>query len=418
MKHSRWSAVGPGLLFAGAAIGGSHLVQSTRAGAGWGFSLLWAVVLILILKYPFFEFAHRYTAATGESLLHGYRRLGAWALVLFMTVAVVSSVINAAAVTLVSASLLGALLGLTWSLPQLSILVLALVALVLAGNRYRTLDRTMKVMISLLGVLTLVGVVVAFAHGPAGDPQAPRPEIWTVAGIAFLLALMGWMPAPLDIAVWSSLWTLAKNRADHRQASVADCRFDFHVGYVVTGVLAIAFVSFGALVMFGTGETFSDSGIAFAGQLTEMYTRTLGEWARWIIATVAFITMFSTTLTVCDGYTRTLVGGWRLLRAGDQWSDTDATAGTPSYLAVLVALMVAAWLIIAVWISGLKTLLDVATIMAFLTAPVVGGLNFVAVSRPPVAVIDRPGRRLNVLAWTGLVFLVGFGLVYVKTNLL
>ena len=48
MTVSRWRAVGPGLLFAGAAIGGSHLVQSTRAGAGWGFGLLWAVVLILI----------------------------------------------------------------------------------------------------------------------------------------------------------------------------------------------------------------------------------------------------------------------------------------------------------------------------------------------------------------------------------
>ena len=415
--HSRWRAVGPGLLFAGAAIGGSHLVQSTRAGAGWGFSLLWAVVLILILKYPFFEFAHRYTAATGESLLHGYRRLGTWALLLFMSVAVISSVINAAAVTLVTASLGGALLGLAWTLPQLSILVLAVVALILAGGRYRTLDCTMKVMITALGVLTLTAVAVAFAHGPAGDPQAPRPEIWTAAGIAFLLALMGWMPAPLDIAVWSSLWTLAKNRADHRQVSVADCRFDFHVGYLVTSVLAVAFVSFGALVMFGTGETFSDSGLAFAGQLTEMYVRALGGWARWIIATVAFITMFSTTLTVCDGYTRTLVGGWRLLRARDQWLRTDAAAGTGSYLVTLVVLMVAAWLIIAQWLSGLKTLLDVATITAFLTAPVVGWLNFAAVRRPPVPEADRPGTRLSWLARAGLVYLGGFGLVFLVTRL-
>jgi Mn2+/Fe2+ NRAMP family transporter len=417
MKHSRWRAVGPGLLFAGAAIGGSHLVQSTRAGAGWGFELLWAVVLILILKYPFFEFAHRYTAATGESLLHGYRRLGGWALGLFMLVAVVSSVINAAAVTLVAASLIGALLGLSWSLPQLSLLVLALVLLILAGNHYQTLDRTMKVMITLLGVLTLLGVGVAFGHGPAGDPTAPRPEIWTAAGIAFLLALMGWMPAPLDIAVWSSLWTLAKNRADHRQASVADCRFDFHVGYVVTGVLAVAFVSFGALVMFGTGQTFSDSGIAFAGQLTQMYVSTLGEWTRWLIATVAFITMFSTTLTVCDGYTRTLVGTWRLLRAGDRWPETDAAAGTASYLGVLLTVMAAAWLIIGTWLAGLKTLLDVATIAAFLTAPVVAWLNFAAVRRPPVAEKDRPGPRLRLLAWAGLIYLVGFGLVFLGTRL-
>ena len=52
-----------------AAIGVSHLVQSTRAGAGYGFDLLWAVVLVMLFKYPFYEFAHRYTVATGESLL-------------------------------------------------------------------------------------------------------------------------------------------------------------------------------------------------------------------------------------------------------------------------------------------------------------------------------------------------------------
>lgn len=416
MTVSRWQAVGPGLLFAGAAIGGSHLVQATRAGAGWGFDLLWAVVLILVLKYPFFEFAHRYTAATGESLLHGYRRLGGWALALFLLVAVVSSVINTAAVTLVAASLLGSLLNLEWSLTRLAVLVLAMVVAILVGGRYRTLDRSMKVMISVLGVLTLVGVAAAVAHGPAGDMGAVRPDIWTATGIAFLLALMGWMPAPLDIAVWSSLWTLAKCNVDHRQTSVDDCRFDFHVGYAVTSVLAVAFVAFGALVMFGTGEDFAPSGLAFAGQLTAMYTRTIGEWTRWIIASVAFITMFSTTLTVCDGYTRTLVGCWRLLRAGEDWEQTDAAAERPSYLGVLLVLMLVGWAIIALWLSGMKTLLDVATITAFLTAPVVGWLNFAAVRRDPVPPAVRPGRRLSWLAWMGLIFLVGFGVVFVVSR--
>lgn len=418
MTGSRWRAVGPGLLFAGAAIGGSHLVQSTRAGAGWGFDLLWAVVLILVLKYPFFEFAHRYTAATDESLLHGYRRLGAWALGLFAVIALVSAVINAAAVTIVAASLLGGLLQVDWPLAELALLVFALVALILIQGSYRTLDRSMKVMITLLGVLTLAGVAVAVRHGPAGDLGAPRPDVWTAAGIAFLLALMGWMPAPLDIAVWSSLWTLAKNRADHRRASLAHCRFDFHLGYVVTGVLALAFVCFGALVMFGTGEVFADSGVGFARQLATMYARTLGEWTRWLIASVAFITMFSTTLTVCDGYARTLVGCWRLLRARDQWADTDAASGRLAYLVVLGALMAAGWGIIAGWLTGLRALLDVATITAFLTAPVVGWLNYRAVRREPVRPADRPGRGLVLLARAGLVFLTGFGLVYLVTRLL
>ena len=68
--------LGPGLLFAGAAIGVSHLVQSTRAGADFGFGLLWALLLVNFFKYPFFQFGPRFTLATGESLLSGYAKLG------------------------------------------------------------------------------------------------------------------------------------------------------------------------------------------------------------------------------------------------------------------------------------------------------------------------------------------------------
>lgn len=37
---AKLSKLGPGLLFAGAAIGVSHLVQSTRAGADFGWGLI------------------------------------------------------------------------------------------------------------------------------------------------------------------------------------------------------------------------------------------------------------------------------------------------------------------------------------------------------------------------------------------
>ena len=76
--------LGPGLLFAGAAVGVSHLVQSTKAGAIYGFGLLLAVIIANILKYPFFEFGTRYAMATGENLIRGYKRQGNWAFILFI----------------------------------------------------------------------------------------------------------------------------------------------------------------------------------------------------------------------------------------------------------------------------------------------------------------------------------------------
>ena len=58
--------LGPGILFASTCVGVSHLVQSTRAGADYGFILLIAIVLANLAKYPFYEFASRYTSATGK----------------------------------------------------------------------------------------------------------------------------------------------------------------------------------------------------------------------------------------------------------------------------------------------------------------------------------------------------------------
>ena len=75
--------LGPGLLFAGAAIGVSHLVQSTRAGADFGFGLVWALILVNLFKYPFFQFGPRYAMATGETLLDGYKKLGKGILVTY-----------------------------------------------------------------------------------------------------------------------------------------------------------------------------------------------------------------------------------------------------------------------------------------------------------------------------------------------
>ena len=55
-KSGILKALGPGLLFAAVSVGVSHVVQSTRAGAGYGFSLMGIIVLALILKYPLFEY--------------------------------------------------------------------------------------------------------------------------------------------------------------------------------------------------------------------------------------------------------------------------------------------------------------------------------------------------------------------------
>ncbi len=400
------NAVGPGILFAGAAIGVSHLVQATRAGAAYGFDLLWAVVLVLIFKYPFFQFAHRYTNATGESLLEGYQRQGRLALAAFIFVVAVSSFITLAAVTIVTAGLAVSLFGLSLPLPLVSLLVLLLMGGILLVGRYRLLDRLMKTMVLVLGLLVLVAVALAFRHGPVGDPTYFHPDIFSTAGLTFLLALMGWMPAPLEIGAWSSLWVLEKNKGQKKPPTMFQAMVDYNLGYATTAILALAFVSFGALVMYGTGTDFSPRAVRFSAQLVEMFTSTLGAWSHWVITVVAFITMFSTTLTVLDGYSRTLSVGIPLA--------VGRSLGRSRFLynLFLFLLMVLSVLIIVFFVTNMKALIDVVTVLAFLTAPLVAILNFRAVQGENMPNEHRPGIGMKVLSWAGIIFLAGFGLVW------
>ncbi|MGB5370838.1 MAG: divalent metal cation transporter, partial [Flavobacteriaceae bacterium] len=64
-------SLGPGLLFASMAIGTSHLVLSTKAGAQYGWIMAIPIILANVFKYPFFEFGVRYTHVTGKTLIVG-----------------------------------------------------------------------------------------------------------------------------------------------------------------------------------------------------------------------------------------------------------------------------------------------------------------------------------------------------------
>ena len=66
--------------------------------------------------------------------------------------------------------------------------------------------------------------------------------------------------------------------------TVKESLFDFNIGYIGTAILSIGFLSLGALVMYGSGESFSSNGTAFAGQLISLFTSNLGTWAYIFIA--------------------------------------------------------------------------------------------------------------------------------------
>ncbi len=404
--------IGPGILFAGAAIGGSHLIQSTRAGANYGLELLPLVLLINILKYPFFEFGHRYTAVTGESLLHGYFKLGKSTVILFLILNIITALVNAAAITIVTAGLTANLFASTLPAAYISVIILIVTLAILFIGHYSFLDSIMKVMIVALTLTTVITVIIAFNIDITSHitKEVTKPDLWSSAGIAFLLALMGWMPAPIEASVWPSLWALERSKQTNYKPKLSEALIDFHIGYIGTTIMALFFVGLGAFVMFGTGETFSNSGIVFSSQLVSLYTKTIGNWSEIIISTIVFITMMSTMLTVFDAYPRTLAGLIELL-SGNVTSKNNNWYWISSLIMAIVSIV-----IIGFFVSGLKTLLDFATILSFLAAPVFAIINYKVVTSSFMPEQFKPKTWLKILSISGIVFLVAFSLLFIVTK--
>lgn len=406
-------SLGPGILLAGAAIGGSHLVQSTKAGALYGFGLVWAVILANIFKYPFFEFSCRYTASTGETVIDGYKRLGRPSFVLFLLIALGSAYINVAAVTVVAAALAGNLLGIELSIFWWTVIVSTICVTLLVLGRYPALDLVIKLVVLALAISTLSAVILAGLHGTRAAAGFQAPGIWNATGIAFLIALMGWMPAPVDVSVWPSLWSVERRRQTGHRPTMREALADFHLGYIGTGFLALAFLGLGALIMFGTGDQPEAGGLAFARQLISLYTGVFGEWSRYIIAIAAFTCMFSTSLTTLDGYTRVIHSTVCL-----GLNRKNAHREDRLFWAVMAMFFGTTLLIVGLWMKSMGALVDFATTMAFLTAPLMAMLNYRIIRSAKVPQAHQPPRWLLILSWMGLVFLFGFALLYIITRFL
>lgn len=393
MSLSKFSKkFGPGLLHAAATIGVGHLVQSTRAGAQFGFELLWAVVVANVLKYPFFKIGPKYTALTGKSLLTGYKKIGNWTLILFFIMTLGTMFTVQSAITIVTGGLLNNFfnLGIDVRLTS-SILLIACTALLIIG-RYNILDNIIKIIIIILTVTTIVTVIYALTGSFNNTASVVEFSFNNKLHIFFLIALIGWMPAPMDIPIWHGLWSMAKNIDQKSRTTLKDSMIDFNVGYITTAILAICFLSLGAIVMHKSGVELSLSATIFAGQLVTLYTSALGDWSYIVISIAAFTTMLSTTLTCLDAFARIL------REAQYVYTDSKSSHGPNLYNFWLIITVIGSIVIFYLFLNNMKSLVDLATTVSFLVAPIYAYLNFRIMTSDEIPKSLRPNH------WTLLLY--------------
>ncbi len=397
---AKLKSLGPGLLYAGAAIGVSHLVQSTRAGAQYGYILIIAIILAHLFKYPFFAIGPRYAQQSGKSLVEGYAKIGQWAVILLLVLSVTTMFTVQAAVTIVTAGLAQKLTGITLPPWQWSAILLVICFLILQVGKFNVLDKLMKVIMIVLSLSTLLAFV--FSFGVEKQITSEGLKIFTLNNdkdLGFLISLVGWMPAPLDIAIWHSIWTITNGV---KSKSENNGNFDFNVGFYGTAILGICFLILGANTLYGTGVQIETSAGKFASQLVDIFTISLGPWSYYIIIVAAFTTMFSTTLTCLDAMPRVM----------DRISMQLKFPKLLNTRFWMIILVFGALLLLATCIESMGQMVQLATTISFLTAPVLAYLSYrlVALEKDRFRIWNSTEKRL---AQVGLVLLLALSILYI-----
>lgn len=408
-------ALGPGLLFASTAIGTSHLVLSTRAGAHHGMIFFWIILGSLLFKYPFYEFGPRYANATGESLLEGYKRQGNWAFMLFMSIIFINMFAITGAIAAVCAGLLNSILGLSnVGVPVLFVAVLVVTALILVIGKFKALDGIIKV----ISVVLLLTVVTAFLAVLFKGPVTPSPDFQATslvegAGLALLISLIGWMPSGMEASTMHSIWVVDKVKNSGYQPTLKEGLFDFNLGYIFTAVLAIMFLIIGAFTVYGTGQQLEGNATEFSNKLLRVFTAHLGQWSYPVIAVAAFGTIYGTLITVWDALARGCARGLRIFKFPKlNEEENQAQFLSKWYSLFLIIIGTGGFLLFYLFASNMIQILEVATIMSFLTAPIIAVLNLRAITSNLIPKSHRPPKWMLLLAYVGLVFMVVFSVYF------
>lgn len=400
--QSKIKALGPGILMASATVGGSHIVSSAQAGAMYGWSLLLLVILTNLFKYPFFRFGAEYTLETGKNLVEGYAEKGKVYLGIFFILNVFSALVNTAAVGILCAAIVASAFpnALGLSITQWSLILIVIIWAMLLFGGYKFLDGLAKWIMSALTLATVLAVIVAIIEHPEYGADFVEKTPWQMTALPFIVSLMGWMPAPIEISAINSLWTAEKGKTV--DISIKDGLFDFNVGFIGTAILAVFFVALGALIQYPTGQEVQAAGAAYIQQFVGMYASVLGDWSRFLITFIAFLCIFGTVITVIDGYSRVNAESLRLLFKKKEISPKELNIW-------MTATSIIGGIIIYFFQGSVAPMLRFAMIASFLTTPFFALLNYLLVTGEN----KNLAKWLKALSILGLVFLFGFAFFFI-----
>ncbi|WP_114906939.1 Nramp family divalent metal transporter [Ornithinimicrobium murale] len=269
----RWKIVGPGLVVAATGVGAADMVATLAAGSRYGYGLLWAVILGVILKIILVEGAGRYTLATGYTIFEGWRTLGRWTTWYFGPYIIIWGFVYGASAMSSTALPLAALF------PGVPLTIWAIL-MGLAGfvmvwfNRYAVFEKITASLVGIMFVTIVALAVIAVPNVP--DMLKGLVPMIPEGGLLYTLALAGGVGGTITLAAYG-YWLREKGWYTPKWMRVM--RIDNTMAYVLTGVFVISMLVVGAEVVQAAGVSLSagDTGLLdLRGVLNDRYGDVIG----------------------------------------------------------------------------------------------------------------------------------------------
>ena len=330
----RFKWLGPSFLWMLSAAGSGELLFTPRIAALYGYSLLWALLAAVILKWFINNEVGRFSVCTGATILEGFKQIPGpknWTIWLILLPQVVVAISTVAGLAGAAATALILVTGGTVKL--WTVIIIAVTAAIVFMGQYEVVEKIS----SIIGIGRTLAVVAAaifvfpnlrqFAAGLV--PQIPQNVQYQE-----ILPWLGFMLAGAAGLMWYSYWVEARG---YGAASIKQEQpLDFNQigreqikslqGWVtlmslsntlaVVGALlaALAFLILGAELLRPQGLVPKEQQVAeiLGSLLGDLW----GPFGFWFMVAIVFITFCSTTLSVQDGFGRMFADGTQILLQG------------------------------------------------------------------------------------------------------
>lgn len=330
----RFKWLGPSFLWMLSAAGSGELLFTPRIAALYGYSLLWALLAAVILKWFINNEVGRFSVCTGATILEGSKQIPGpknWTIWLILLPQVVVAISTVAGLAGAAATALILVTGGTVKL--WTVIIIAVTAAIVFMGQYEVVEKIS----SIIGIGRTLAVVAAaifvfpnlrqFAAGLV--PQIPQNVQYQE-----ILPWLGFMLAGAAGLMWYSYWVEARGygAASIKQEQPLDFNDIGHEqvkrlqGWVTLMSLSNTLAVVGALLaalafLILGGELLRPQGLVpKEQQVAEILGSLLGDlWGPfgfWFMVAIVFITFCSTTLSVQDGFGRMFADGTQILLQG------------------------------------------------------------------------------------------------------